>query len=98
MAQQRSPTYRPPGSPHGPCTSFLPHLWVVALQAVRTGGDVAAGGGAFLRGAVPLTRESAYLADMCDKYALEARRLGGGPCEVLAQEFDDIKQCLAVLA
>ena len=37
-------------------------------------------------------REAGNLADACDRYAMEARRLGSAECEALAAQLDAVKR------
>lgn len=62
--------------------------------ALRAAGAVAAAGP---YGALGRSRDAILLADACSKYAAEARRLGSPEGEVLAGQFDAVRQQLELL-
>jgi hypothetical protein len=56
------------------------------------GGATSSGGLYFMSAMSTAQREAGNLADACDRFAMEARRLGGAECEALAAQLDAVKR------
>ncbi len=56
------------------------------------GGTSGTGGLYFMSALSAAQREAGNLADACDRFAMEARRLGTPECEALAGQLDGVKR------